>query len=167
MTLFQCSLGGSHKTHLTVLTFKERRLYKSGLLNLDLQSPIMSTSSRKTLSKHKAKNCKKSSRTKKFKKTLAHNPSKCKAENSEKSSPAKKFQKTLSQNLSKRKAENLEKSSPSKKFKKKLYNKICQNAKQTTRRSHRHQRSLKKNFITKSVKMQSRELGEIIAIKEV
>ena len=76
----------------------------------------MSTSSRKTLSKHKAKNCKKSSRTKKFKKTLAHNPSKCKAENSEESSPSKKF---------------------------------------------------KKNFITKSVKTQSRELGGVIAIKEV
>ena len=84
----------------------------------------MSTSSRKTLSKHKAKNCKKSLRTKKFKKTLAHNPSKCKAENSEESSPSKKVKKTLSQNLSKRKAENLEESSPAKKFKHTLSQKL-------------------------------------------
>jgi hypothetical protein len=86
----------------------------------------------------------------------------------------------------------MEESSPSKKFKKKLYHKICQNAKQRIWRNHRHQRSLnktlsqnlskrkaenpeesspskkfKKNFITKSVKTQSRELGGIIAIKEV
>ena len=162
---FNVPLEG-HIRHVWLLTFKERQLYKSGLLNLDLQSPIMSTSSRKTLSKHKAKNCKKSSQTKKFKKTLAQNPSKCKAENLEESSPAKKF--------------------------KQLYHKICQNAKQRTPRSHRHQRSLKKtlsqnlskrkaenleesspskkfkkNFITKSVKTQSREFGGIIAIKEV
>jgi hypothetical protein len=77
-------------------------------------------------------------------------------------------------------------------FKKIFYHKICQNAKQRHPRSHRHQRSLKKtlsqnlskckaenleesspskkfkkNFITKSVKTQSREFGGIIAIKEV
>ena len=120
---FNVPLEG-HIRHIWLLTFKERQLYKSGLLNLDLQSPIMSTSSRKTLSKHKAKNCKKSSRTKKFKKTLAHNPSKCKAENSEESSPSKKFKKTLSQNLSKRKAENPEESSPAKKFKHTLSQKL-------------------------------------------
>jgi len=124
VTLFRCSLGRSHKTRLTVLTFKERQLYKSGVLNLDLQSAIMSTSCRKTLSKRKPKNFKKSSPARKFKKTLAPNPSKCKAENSEKSSSAKKFKKTLAQNPSKCKAENSEESLPAKKFKQTLSQKL-------------------------------------------
>ena len=162
---FNVPLEG-HIRHVWLLTFKERQLYKSGLLNLDLQSPIMSTSSRKTLSKHKAKNCKKSSQTKKFKKTLAQNPSKCKAENLEESSPAKKF-KQLYHKICQNAKQRTPRSHRHQKGLKKRYHKICQNVKQRHPRSHRHQRSLKKNFITKSVKMQSRELRGVIAIKEV